>query len=407
MIDKITINNFKSIADLTVGLGRVNVIIGENGCGKTNFLEAIAFAAAASQRNLNNTILGANMRVVPKDFMYSAFEEEVKGTMNIDVPTIDIKIEERNKIPTLVSCAYSDEAKQWINIADLASRLMVRVSLNQVFKIMSDEFIEAVSSLDGISKDEALNLLASDINLSDVELFREKMPKTFKAAEDLMLNKPKLNSYVIYSPEEQMLRRFSDDSQITPLGRRGEGLFQYLKDIAKTEQATSFFMKLKDGLQLLDWFDDFKMPEDLLSNEYRLNVADKYLKDTLHYFDQRSTNEGFLYLLFYLTLFNSSDTPSFFAIDNIETSFNPKLSTYLLRKLIDLAKANDKQVIITTHSPFIIDALDLVDDDQRLFVARRNRYGHTVLDRIKPGSSGQKLSDLWMKGIIGGLPDNF
>lgn len=407
MIDKITINNFKSIADLTVDLGRINVVIGENGCGKTNFLEAIAFAAAASQKNLNNAVLGANMRVVPKDFMYSAFEDEAKTVVDVDVPTINIRLEERNKIPTLVSCAYSDDKKQWINIAELANGLMVRASLSQVFRIKSDEFIEAVSSVDDISKEEALRLLRSDINLSDVEEFRDKMPKTFKAAEDLMLNKPVLNNYVIYSPEEQMLRRFSDDSQIIPLGRRGEGLFQYLKDIAKTNNGTSFFTKLKEGLQLLEWFDDFEMPEDLLSNEYRLNVADKYLKETLHFFDQRSTNEGFLYLLFYLTLFNSSDTPSFFAIDNIETSFNPKLSTFLLRELIDLAKVNDKQVIITTHSPFVIDALDLADDEQRLFVARRNRYGHTILDRIKPGSSGQKLSDLWMKGIIGGLPDNF
>ena len=36
MIDKIRIRNYKSIVDLTLELGRVNVIIGTNGCGKSN-----------------------------------------------------------------------------------------------------------------------------------------------------------------------------------------------------------------------------------------------------------------------------------------------------------------------------------------------------------------------------------
>ena len=53
MIDNIHIKNFKSIVDLTLDLGRFNVIIGANGCGKTNILEAITFASAASQGKLD------------------------------------------------------------------------------------------------------------------------------------------------------------------------------------------------------------------------------------------------------------------------------------------------------------------------------------------------------------------
>ncbi|MBK8625792.1 MAG: AAA family ATPase [Saprospiraceae bacterium] len=43
MFDKIEIKGFKSIVNDTIELGRVNVFIGENGCGKSNILEAFAY----------------------------------------------------------------------------------------------------------------------------------------------------------------------------------------------------------------------------------------------------------------------------------------------------------------------------------------------------------------------------
>jgi len=44
MITQLNIRGFKSLADVDVELGQVNVFIGANGSGKTNFLEAIGSA---------------------------------------------------------------------------------------------------------------------------------------------------------------------------------------------------------------------------------------------------------------------------------------------------------------------------------------------------------------------------
>lgn len=41
MIAQISIKDYKSIVDLKLKLGRFNVLIGENGCGKSNILEAL------------------------------------------------------------------------------------------------------------------------------------------------------------------------------------------------------------------------------------------------------------------------------------------------------------------------------------------------------------------------------
>ena len=136
------------------------------------------------------------------------------------------------------------------------------------------------------------------------------------------------------------------------------------------------------------------------------------MADGLEFFDQKSANEGFLYLLFYFTLFISDYTPKFFAIDNIDNGMNPKMCQELIRILTQLAKEHDKQVIFTTHNPAILDGLSLNNDEQRLLVVYRNAYGHTKLNRIKlkkleDGVEQMRLSEQFIRGYLGGLPDNF
>ena len=214
-------------------------------------------------------------------------------------------------------------------------------------------------------------------------------------------------SFLSYRPVENYLREVKD-SPIYPLGIRGEGLMQYLKSISTNEDYRELFLNINEGLKMLDWFDGFNIPDGLLTNEYKLSIGDKYLKDSLHSFDQRSTNEGFLYLLFFLTLFNSKDTPQFFAVDNIETSFNPGLCQSLTKYLVKTTKEKEKQVILTTHNPFMLDGMVLSDDEARLFVCRRNIVGHTKIERVKYREDRKmSLSELWMSGLIGALPDNF
>lgn len=77
-----------------------------------------------------------------------------------------------------------------------------------------------------------------------------------------------------------------------------------------------------------------------------------------------------------------------------------------------LAKEYDKQVILSTHNPAVLDGLDLRDDEQRLLVVDRNKAGHTRVRRVDPPkpSAGQlpvSLSEAFLRGYIGGLPKNF
>ena len=127
-------------------------------------------------------------------------------------------------------------------------------------------------------------------------------------------------------------------------------------------------------------------------------------------FSAENANEGALHILFYLALFISKKTPVFFAVDNIETALNPKLLRTLIKALSNLTVKNNKQVLLTTHNPSALDGLNLHDDNQRLFVVKRNDKGHTTIKRIKlkpQKDKNYKLSEMWQRGFIGGLPNNF
>lgn len=216
--------------------------------------------------------------------------------------------------------------------------------------------------------------------------------------------------FLIYAPENSALRIFQAEPQILPLGIKGEGLFAHLKALGTPEHAERL-AAIGERLALLDWFERLEIPKDLAPGERSLLIRDRYLAEGA-LFDQRSANEGFLFLLFYLTLFISDATPPFFAIDNVDTSLNPKLVTTLVAQLVELARRHDKQVIFTTHNPAVLDGIDLGKDEQRLFVTERGKDGATRVRRIhapKPldGDPPVLLSEAFVRGYLGGLPKNF
>ncbi len=387
MIKEIRIQNYKSIQKLKLELGRVTIFIGENGCGKSNILEAIALGSAAANDKLDNEFLAARgIRVTEPRFMRSAFEKE-----NADQ---DISIELRQNDKEQFSCILQNDNSpysQWISKNFLANTETLKKAAMLVFqKYGGIEKCASVLELKSELSDQEISNL-----LNDLESFVPIIS---------------LNQFIIYSPENQALRTFEKEGQIQPLGINGEGLFKLI-NILNVDNPDKL-NQIKEKLRLIDWFKDFEIPQNLSAMQTSLQITDRYLDTDLSYFDQRSSNEGFLFLLFYFTLFISDITPGFFARDNIDASLNPRLCRRLIEELVELAKKNDKQVILTTHNPAVLDGLDLDDDQQRLFVISRNQLGYTKARRIlnpEPldGQEPVDLSEAFLRGYIGGLPKNF
>ena len=83
MIKNIHIKNFKSIFDLNIDVGRINLFIGENGSGKSNLLEALVFVSASEADKLDNEFLSTRgIRVTEPSLMRSAFSKTNKTNAN-------------------------------------------------------------------------------------------------------------------------------------------------------------------------------------------------------------------------------------------------------------------------------------------------------------------------------------
>jgi len=361
MIEKIHIKNFKSIYDLELEVGRVNLFIGENGSGKSNLLEALVFVSASESNMLANEFLvSRGLRVPEPELMRSAFEEEDKEKDII----IDIVFENKEEM----SYILNNENQEYSRWKELTREINIQTILSE----MVDEDIPSL-----------LNYYL----------------------------KEKIKNFIIFSPEYEILRNFYNEGQIQPLGVKGEGLFKLLK-VVNNYQDKSYITTIIESLQLFDWFDNIIIPDELAFGEKKLIIEDKYLYKEI---DQRSTNEGFLFILFYVTLIVAKETPKAFAIDNIDSFLNPKLCTELIRLVVKLAKKYDKQIFLTTHNPAILDGINLNDDEQKLFVVSRKKLtGYTRTREItvenKPKSATNqplKLSEAFLRGYLGGLPKGF
>lgn len=390
MITRVEIKNFKSVVNQTMDLGIFNVMIGANGCGKSNLLEAIAVAGLSSSGALlPEMFANRGIRLTDTRFMKAAFEGCDDEFISIKVTTTEHEIS-RFKI------RYNTNHKpaQWEDVVEedtMAFLSHIKNSDSQCKVSDLKGYLEEIANLHG-SKEMEFN----------ISLFRRDNNVVLARS-----NVNGLKNFTIYSLEETALRSL-DEMPSTKLGRTGKGLLPYLKELSKSDTGKAILSEIKDNMGVIDWFEDLDMPESGLSQDSTLKLRDRYVDENLEFFDQRSANEAFLYLLFYFTLFISDETPSFFAIDNIESSLNPKLCKLVISKLAELAKKHNKQVIITTHSPFVLDGLNDVSNDNRLFVVNRNTDGYTVANKVN-GSKNKtiSLSEAWLKGYIGGLPNNF
>lgn len=397
VLKKLSIKNYKSIQDISVDLGRFNVFIGVNGCGKTNILEAIATVGSSTVNDLNfEGLYSRGVRIARPDLTFSSFLKSPK----IEKIDVSMNFENDGVIEEFNSLLYPENPKdlytKWRNVAE-----------DELQNKIIEDFSKIIEDLIKSNK------------LKNTSDYSEELNARFKEAKNNLKNNDFqniLSEYVIYDLNTKSLRGvIPSDSRKTPLGINGEGLDILIANFNSYEK--EYLEKCKI---FFDWLETIYNDKDEKAKAEGLNpgrststlyFTDKFMQKKNNTFSAENSNEGILHVLFYVSLFISTKTPSLFAIDNIETALNPRLCQRLIKELSNLAKLRGKQALITTHNPAVLDGLNLLDDDQRLFEVYRDSEGKTQVRRIKFKSDLSdkkfKLSEMWLKGLLGAIPTNF
>ena len=230
-----------------------------------------------------------------------------------------------------------------------------------------------------------------------------------------------LRSFVIYSPDTATLRGLDTDSQSRPPvglsgGRLSEAVSEVLR-ISHLRQSDTF----QDVLSLIDWANSFgssalnevPISDSIPQPKQILRFRDKYMADGRNVLSGYDASEGALYVLFMLVLAHHPDAPPILAVDNFDHALNPRLAKSLTRLLCKwITSQENRQILLTSHNPLVLDGLPLRDDSVRLFTVERSYQGKTIVQRvsvseelIQKAEEGYPLSQQWVVGTFGGVPN--
>ena len=425
MLKKLTVERFKSIRNATLELGRVNILIGGNGAGKSNVLEAIGVLSAALERGLGETDLGRKgVRITPPELMKSAFK--------------------RHDLPKTLQLTATMEG-------EVEYRLNLTGSENDpLLAFVSENCTHGSTRVFGRSPHGA-TVHGQSIHgrLARHRSIWDQVRTAFEFPESVENELNSLSEYVIYAPQADFLRGMQPGRVDTPpVGLHGEGLpdagrglitqLNQSKRLQSSPKGKDRTIKLThdikrrafDLVYLPQWAYDVKVGalEGFLTSRELVDhgddmvyFMDKFMhsrRKTLSVYD---SSEGTLFLLFVAILLSHNDSPKMFSLDNVDSSLNPKITRSLIETVIETTKKSydgnlscgPRQVFLTSHNPTSLDAFDLFDDIQRVFVVERNSDGHTVVNRLKPrdgmsrqewyeAKNGRNLSQLWIDGEIRG-----
>lgn len=386
MITNINIMGFKSIYDVPLDLGRVNVFIGANGSGKSNILEAIGVLSAA-----------AKGRVDDESLRYRGVRPGVPALYKSSFVS--------DKTPPHITLeARSDDGVDF-RVALLNPLEEPKPAWSFKTEHLSVDNTELVS--DGVRNKKNLNPESGLTALRMVD-FLPGSPE-YRTMTDLQ-------GYAIYCPNTPTLRGLVPDPQSRePLGLAGGRLAEAFEELKVMVPDV-----VDDVLEMIDWASNVSVTRyvsNILSpsvprTDKTIRFTDRFMRESRNTLGASDASEGALYILFYGILALSSKTPSLFAIDNFDQALNPRMASLITSKFCTWIQSKPgRQVLLTAHNPAVLDGLDLSNQDIRLFVVDRNNKGHTSVRRLETSPELIKLnkqyplSRLWMSGNLGGVPD--
>lgn len=357
MIRTIAIRNFKSLVDITINLHKFNCFVGMNSAGKSTILQAIDFIS-----------------------------QQMHGALDV---WLEARGWEPKDLHSRISSNRSSHQQIFLEVVfDMNGKCLIwQGHFNRIFMRMTREsiFIEDQMYLEVLDgkyrthdrsyeaipfeyRGSILSALKDNVIADEIVYFRDALKN--------------IRSLELLSPH--LLRKRSR-SELKPsgVGIGGEKLSGYLDTLtvedrkALLEILKSFYPQIV-GLRTSTLKGGWKRL--IVTERFSDSKEDDIVCET----DAGQLNDGLLRILAVMAQVESKDS-SLLLLDEIENGINPQI----IEKLVDALVTTKTQVIVTTHSPMILNYLD--DDVAREGVqfVYKSPQGHT---RIRPFFSIKRIN---------------
>ncbi len=364
-LKNVSIQGFKSIKEAGIGLGGVNVLIGANGAGKSNFISIFRMLNLMSSGSLQNYI---NSHGFSNAFLHY-------GAKTTPYLSVDLKFE-----------TDTGDSVYSFRLSDASPEILIFTEEKIKYRKRDKEW--QTIYLDPGGKESSI---ASN---------PKKAKKTVEFISRVLL---KCQNYQFHDTSQtaNIKRTWKIDDNYY-LRSDGGNLAAYLYMLR--EKHEPYYRKIISTIRLAaPQFKDFDLnPLRLDPDRIILNWRDKY-QDYL--FGPHQISDGLLRFMTLATLLlQPSDLqPDIIVIDEPELGLHPYAMSLLGGMIYEVAQ--DKQIIIATQSVNLLDQFepeDVIVVEMRKGVSEFKRLSDPQLKEWL--EQYQSLGELWEKNVLGGRP---
>ncbi len=353
MIERIFIKNFKSIGELSLNLGHFTCLVGMNGSGKTTVLQAIDFISQVLMGRVEPWMLARGWSVQD---LNCRLRKESNITLNVFFRTVGAQ-------ELIWSASFNRHEMRCSTESVFLDRKKLLFQSKEQGYVVADEPRKPIPF---VYQGSVLS------QLKDSEL-----PAQIKEFREYLWN---VRSLELLAPH---LLRKAGRSEEWDIGTGGEKLSGYLHTVKGKARANL--------LALLKVFYpnvvDFRVAS-LRAGWKKLHVVEQFGERSLET-EASHLSDGLLRILAVLTQTHSER--SLVLLDEIENGINPEI----IEKLVDALVQSPQQVLVTTHSPMILNYLEDTVARQAVQFIYKSPEGET---RVRPFFSvpgiGTKLESM-------------
>ena len=370
MIDKIVIENFKSIRKLELKLNPINVLIGSNGVGKTNFIGFFKLLNQIYAQNLQTWIAqngGAN------NILHY-------GLKNSDYLVGEIVFRDTDNRAT--------------------NKYIFNLNPNQNTLTFEGEDVLYNQHTSMISKNEKWESSSYAYSNSNKE---ESYLLTFRYGRFQYMNSFFSNFAIYHFHDTSNTSKIKQSCNVNDnkmLKEDGSNLSAFLYFLQQKHPKS--FSRIEAVIRsIAPFFDRFDLAPDRLNEQYiQLEWKEKGVPDM--YLNAFNLSDGTLRMMALTTLLMQPNPPQTIIIDEPELGLHP----FAINKLAGLLKkaATNSQIIVSTQSTNLISNFEPED------IVTVDRMGNqSVLKRLNTEGldiwlEEYSLGEVWEKNLIGGRP---